>query len=83
MKKNLAKRIVLGLLTGAVLMSSSVAWAEGELTAVTHGVYKSNSYDNSFQVGTGPGSIGAKNVIIVGESSNAHYVFAFSNRTIT
>ena len=30
MKKNLAKRIVLGLLTGAVLMSSSVAWAEGE-----------------------------------------------------
>ena len=27
MKKNLAKRIVLGLLTGAVLMSSSVAWA--------------------------------------------------------
>ena len=28
MKKNLAKRIVLGLLTGAVLMSSSVAWAE-------------------------------------------------------
>ncbi|MBO5168408.1 MAG: YadA-like family protein [Phascolarctobacterium sp.] len=30
MKKNLAKRIVLGLLTGAVLMSSSVAWAEVE-----------------------------------------------------
>ena len=29
MKKNLAKRIVLGLLTGAVLMSSSVAWADG------------------------------------------------------
>ena len=27
MKKNLAKRIVLGLLTGAVFMSSSVAWA--------------------------------------------------------
>ena len=27
MKKNLAKRIILGLLTGAVLMSSSVAWA--------------------------------------------------------
>ena len=27
MKKNLAKRIVLGLLTGAVLMSNSVAWA--------------------------------------------------------
>ncbi len=27
MKKNLAKKIVLGLLTGAVLMSSSVAWA--------------------------------------------------------
>ncbi len=31
MKKNLAKRIVLGLLTGAVLMSSSVAWAGGYL----------------------------------------------------
>ena len=29
MKKNLAKRRVLGLLTGAVLMSSSVAWADG------------------------------------------------------
>ena len=29
MKKNLAKRIVLGLLTSAVLMSSSVAWANG------------------------------------------------------
>ena len=29
MKKNLAKKIVLGLLTGAVLMSSSVAWAAG------------------------------------------------------
>ena len=28
MKKNLAKKIVLGLLTGAVLMSSSVAWAD-------------------------------------------------------
>lgn len=27
MKKNLAKKIVMGLLTGAVLMSSSVAWA--------------------------------------------------------
>ena len=29
MKKNLAKKIVLGLLTGAVLMSSSVDWADG------------------------------------------------------
>ena len=29
MKKNLAKKIVMGLLTGAVLMSSSVAWASG------------------------------------------------------
>ena len=29
MKKNLAKKIVLGLLTGAVLMSSSVVWAAG------------------------------------------------------
>ena len=29
MKKNLAKKIVMGLLTGAVLMSSSVAWAYG------------------------------------------------------
>ena len=28
MKKNLAKRIVLGLLTGVVLMSNSVAWAD-------------------------------------------------------
>ena len=29
MKKNLAKKVILGLLTGAVLMSSSVAWAAG------------------------------------------------------
>ena len=35
MKKNLAKRIVLGLLTGAVFMSSSVAWA-ADLTIGTH-----------------------------------------------
>ena len=90
MKKNLAKRIVLGLLTGAVLMSSSVAWAEGELTALTHGVYKSTSYNNSFQVGTGPGNIGAANVIIVGEAGNVqgsnsvalgHNVNVFTNST--
>jgi len=36
MKKNLAKRIVLGLLTGAVLMSNSVAWAADNLTIGTH-----------------------------------------------
>lgn len=48
MKKNLAKRIVLGLLTGAVLMSSSVAWA-------SVGVYETTSnnvaYKGSVTVG--------------------------------
>ena len=49
MKKNLAKRIVLGLLTGAVLMSSSVAWA-------SVGVYQTESssggvYEGSLTVG--------------------------------
>jgi len=43
MKKNLAKRIVLGLLTGAVLMSSSVAWAAG--------TFDSGDGDTSIYVG--------------------------------
>jgi len=42
MKKNLAKRIVLGLLTGAMLMSSSVAWAE-----TNYGVYTFKETDNT------------------------------------
>ena len=44
MKKNLAKRIVLGLLTGAVLMSSSVAWAGA-------GTFASGDGDTSIYVG--------------------------------
>ncbi len=46
MKKNLAKKIVLGLLTGAVLMSSSVAWAAG-----TGQVFDNNTENISNAVG--------------------------------
>ena len=53
MKKNLAKRIVLGLLTGAVLMSSSVAWAE-----YAPGTFKSGDNETSIYVGIDKGSNG-------------------------
>jgi len=56
MKKNLAKRIVLGLLTGAVLMSSSVVWAANVNTdSNTYSVYTfkdgQNDIETSFGVG--------------------------------
>ena len=89
MKKNLAKRIVLGLLTGAVLMSSSVAWAE-----TNYGVYtfKENNNtpigENSFGVGycgdgvenKKPGNLTGNygNSIVIGINSNVH-----SNNSIT
>ena len=69
MKKNLAKRIVLGLLTGAVLMSSSVAWADGELVGDYYKVYIKDGYDNSLYVGSGPGGIEGHRDNIVGEAS--------------
>ena len=51
MKKNLAKRIVLGLLTGAVLMSSSVAWAAYvNMDSNTYSVYTFT--DGSTTIGT-------------------------------
>ena len=76
MKKNLAKRIVLGLLTGAVLMSSSVAWAE-----TNYSVYTFDTHQNSFGVGysnkddlddsINPGTItqGSSNSIVIGINS--------------
>ena len=69
MKKNLAKRIVLGLLTGAVLMSSSVAWAGGELVGDEYKVYIRNGYANSLYVGSGSGGIEGHRDNIVGEAS--------------
>ena len=56
MKKNLAKRIVLGILTGTVLMSSSVACAyvgTGNNSSINTGTYNGNSdaSDNSVAVG--------------------------------
>ncbi|MBQ8418508.1 MAG: YadA-like family protein [Phascolarctobacterium sp.] len=45
MKKNLAKRVVLGLLTGAVLMSSSVVWAEN--VDISDGTYSVYTFSNA------------------------------------
>ena len=77
MKKNLAKQIVLGLLTGAVLMSSSVAWAGYSVYTFTD---NNNTIENSFGVGCDgknnetitPGSItsDAKNSIVIGIDSH-------------
>lgn len=85
MKKNLAKRIVLGLLTGAVLMSNSVAWAESvPMNSNTYSVYTfkdgQNNIETSFGVGysgstdlgINPGNItsGATNSIVIGIDSH-------------
>jgi len=55
MKKNLAKRIVLGLLTGAVLMSSSVAWADtldyGYNIDLNQNYQREDIPDNSLSIG--------------------------------
>ena len=77
MKKNLAKQIVLGLLTGAVLMSSSVAWAGYSVYTFTD---NNNTIENSFGVGCDgknnetitPGSItsDAKNSTVIGIDSH-------------
>ena len=86
MKKNLAKKIVLGLLTGAVLMSCSVAWAgvnkfaagsvSGDVTAFSAG----DAYvaaDNAIVIGVnsseGSSSAekGAVNSIVIGHNANA------------
>ena len=83
MKKNLAKRIVLGLLTGAVLMSSSVAWAaDVSMSSDTYSVYTfkdgTDPITTSFGVGYSkvddeikPGSItsGSTNSIVIGINS--------------
>ncbi|MBQ3541138.1 MAG: YadA-like family protein [Phascolarctobacterium sp.] len=80
MKKNLAKRIVLGLLTGAVLMSSSVAWAGH--------IVEGQSYWGGYEVvdgveqnvkilGAGSSAVG-KNSVAVGynSASNGDYSIA-------
>ena len=74
MKKNLAKRIVLGLLTSAVLMSSSVAWAEDYTVYHTggygsFGVGYSDSDDSDVNLNPG-GVVGtATNSIVIGSNS--------------
>ena len=89
MKKNLAKRIVLGLLTGAVLMSSSVAWAETNYSVYTFedgetiikssfGVGYSKMNDDDQEID--PGNLTGKytNSIVIGINSKAQ-----SNNSIT
>ena len=81
MKKNLAKRIVLGLLTGAVLMSSSVAWADG-LIIGTHTGHNSilitmnggHAYmDNSIFIGNN-GGVGQMNGSVITQYSGENGV---------
>ncbi|MBR1976216.1 MAG: YadA-like family protein [Phascolarctobacterium sp.] len=81
MKKNLAKRIVLGLLTGAVFMSSSVAWA-ADLTIGTHTGTNSilitmesgHAYmDNSIFIGNN-GGVGQMNGGVITEDSGKNGV---------
>ncbi|MBQ3113767.1 MAG: YadA-like family protein [Phascolarctobacterium sp.] len=74
MKKNLAKRIVLGLLTGAVLMSSSVAWAADYTVYRTggdgsFGVGYSNSNDSDDTLNPGGVESAATNSIVIGANS--------------
>ena len=74
MKKNLAKRIVLGLLTGAVLMSSSVAWAADYTVyrtggAGSFGVGYSNSDDSDETLNPGGVESAATNSIVIGANS--------------
>lgn len=81
MKKNLAKRIVLGLLTGAVLMSNSVAWADG-LIIGTHTGHNSilitmnggHAYmDNSIFIGNN-GGVGQMNGSVITQYSGENGV---------
>ena len=75
MKKNLAKRIVLGLLTGAVLMSSSIAWAEDYAVYHTGGKgsfgvgYNTDSSDNDETLNPGGVESTATNSIVIGSNS--------------
>ena len=68
MKKNLAKKIVLGLLTGAVLMSSSVAWAGLSIGPNTdlsdNGSDGNTSADNGIAIGTNCYAKGDYNIVI-------------------
>ena len=68
MKKNLAKKIVLGLLTGAVLMSSSVAWAGLSIgpntTLSNNGSDGNTSGDNGIAIGTNCYAKGDYNIVI-------------------
>ena len=72
MKKNLAKKIVLGLLTGAVLMSSSVAWADSSDQSLGVIVGLNSSGDavmTSFYVG--PNNMGSDSGSVRGDYSIA------------
>ena len=68
MKKNLAKKIVLGLLTGAVLMSSNVVWAGlsiGPNTTLSNNGSDYNVSDgNGIAIGTSCYAKGDYNIVI-------------------
>ena len=73
MKKNLAKKIVLGLLTGAVLMSSSVAWAGHVVEATSEwGCYKVvDGVEQNVTIAGGGSSAAGKNSVAVGYNSGS------------
>jgi len=64
MKKNLAKKIVLGLLTGAVLMSSSVAWADGYVYMAGNDTSSNAMGDRGIAVGYNSAANGANSIAI-------------------
>ena len=80
MKKNLAKKIVLGLLTGAVLMSSSVAWAAavGFVAGDIGGDGCASTATGEWSVTVGHGNV-AKGV---GSIAIGHSSFATGNNSI-
>ena len=78
MKKNLAKKIVLGLLTGAVLMSSSVAWAAGFIAVANGGNTGASRAPGEWSV-----TVGYSNAADgVGSIAIGHSSFATGNNSI-
>ncbi|MBR5487124.1 MAG: YadA-like family protein [Phascolarctobacterium sp.] len=81
MKKSLAKKITLSILAGAMLMTSSVAWAEDIVGVDSPGVYTNNSYSGSLYVGPGGGggNIESANSIIIGYDAGVGGVSTITN----
>ena len=81
MKKSLAKKITLSILAGAMLMTSSVAWAEDIVGVDSPGVYTNNGYSGSLYVGPGGGggNIKSANSIIIGYNAGVGGLQSITN----